>query len=105
MLDMMDTLKPARPLIPKHITRSQEKLSQYHLWVPEYWNGHFASNDLDSTERIEEVINDLRGLAPYVPDPQQQHIKELLCQYHQLALNHARDSGDFDIARESVGRT
>ena len=40
----------------------------------------------------------MRSLVAYVNEHHQQQIKELLCHYHQLALDVARDQGDFGTA-------
>ncbi len=90
--------------LPKQSSLDQQKLRTYQLLVPSFWENHYASSTSDSVQEIEKAIRDLHAIAPYVSDHHEEQVKELLCQYHQLALNFARDQGDFETALDHADR-
>src|SRR6266516_5050214 len=92
----------AEPRIPKQVTIDQEKITKYALLVPTYWNMHYISNSLisGSIAQIRKIIQKLRGMLPYVNSDQQQQIRDLLCHYHQLATDLARDQRYLEMSLE-----
>ncbi len=96
LLTEENILKPAIPRMPKYVTLNDKKLTKYQSFIPTYWNMHYTSND--SLKEFDNIIYNLHKMIAYVNQKQQEHIRWLLCHYHQLALNAARDQGDLETA-------
>lgn len=84
------------PRLPRHVTLNQEKLTRYGSLIPSYWDAHYTGST--SFKAVEKIIHTLRSMVAYVTENQQEQIKKLLCHYHQLASDIARDQGDLGTA-------
>ena len=75
-----------------------ESLEAYQSLLSTYWEASYTSNRPLILGEIEVIIQDLGHMMIYGNQHQQTHIQELLCQYHQFALEISRDQGNCDVA-------
>jgi transcriptional regulator with XRE-family HTH domain len=94
------SLEISKPRIPKQVTLDQKKIVKYTRLISMFWNNHYVNDTMESCEEAKKIIQILRSLHPYVNNDQQLQIRDLLCQYHQLVSNLARDQGYFEMSLE-----
>jgi len=89
------------PRVPKHVIYNQEEIGKHRLLLSSYWEAHYS--DHTSLEDIEQSITALHRMVSSVNRNQQEEIRNLLCRYHQLALDVARDQGNLTTALAHAG--
>jgi DNA-binding SARP family transcriptional activator len=95
---ILPSFSPLPSSFTKPALSDQEVLRAYQSLLPFLWEAHYTSNRPITLQEIEVIIQDLCRIAVYGNEPQQGQLLALLCQYHQFALNLARDQGHFEPA-------
>ncbi len=89
------------PRAPKQAGVNQETITQQQLLLSTYWDTHYTSSI--PLAAVQRSIAALHRLIASVSQNQQEEIRNLLCRFHQLALDVARDQGDLTTALVHAG--